>query len=617
MSLNITNIYNYVKQNKNYTRHINDELQKINVLNSTTYFPLYKLLFKLNTNNSNSILLNNKYQLNTIKKIHTNNSIVIECFDATNLNNKYSKKCFVKYAPIVDPFQYLCGKKEVCDLVIEHTLPVFSDDDNIDVKTPINSPFNTAYVDGFFSYLSSQLKHNYNFKNGIDFYGNFCGIKKNFKVSITDELSLLNNSTFFMENSNKLFKLDHINAPSKPISHNQSFNKKEPLIINDVIDLRVDILNETPFNAFTYIEHRTTHADDTDAKNNLKEVIFDIDNLEELSFNTDTTNIKSNCSSRTSYTTQHSITNTLDDDVDNLHSNTPSSYSDVSSTNSYTDSDDECVQETHAYIDNFPVNIILLEQCAATLGDYIEEHEIEEREMTSILLQLLFTLATYQKCFNFSHNDLHANNIMYSNTNEKFLYYTLDDDLPIYKIPTYGKIWKIIDFGRSIYSISNQVIENMSYSESGDATQQYNFGHFYCDKFKLRQPNNKFDLCRLGCSLFDYFFDTDDLRQIIFDNNMNQLVYIDDTTPFNIKNLILRWITDDNNHNILYKSNGEERYPDFKLYKMIAIKANHRCCPVETIQAGYFQDFILNKQKSTTDVKSKLFVVNKIPTFYV
>ena len=29
---------------------------------------------------------------------------------------------------------------------------------------------------------------------------------------------------------------------------------------------------------------------------------------------------------------------------------------------------------------------------------------------------------------------------------------------------------------------------------------------------------------------------------------------------------------DDNGKNILYKSNGEERYPDFKLYKMISRK---------------------------------------------
>ena len=35
-------------------------------------------------------------------------------------------------------------------------------------------------------------------------------------------------------------------------------------------------------------------------------------------------------------------------------------------------------------------------------------------------------------------------------------------------------------------------------------------------------------------------------------------------------------VFDDNGKNILYKKNGEERYPNFKLYKMIArIVHNH------------------------------------------
>jgi hypothetical protein len=43
-----------------------------------------------------------------------------------------------------------------------------------------------------------------------------------------------------------------------------------------------------------------------------------------------------------------------------------------------------------------------------------------------------------------------------------------------------------------------------------------------------------------------------------------------------IYDLIISWLYDDNGKNVLYKSNGEERYPDFKLYKMIArIVHNH------------------------------------------
>ena len=37
---------------------------------------------------------------------------------------------------------------------------------------------NTAYVDSLFSYLSSKLLNNYNFLNGLDFYGSFWGCRK-------------------------------------------------------------------------------------------------------------------------------------------------------------------------------------------------------------------------------------------------------------------------------------------------------------------------------------------------------------------------------------------------------------------------------------------------------
>ena len=67
----------------------------------------------------------------------------------------------------------------------------------------------------------------------------------------------------------------------------------------------------------------------------------------------------------------------------------------------------------------------------------------------SSLLQIIMILITYQKAFSFTHNDLHTNNIMYNTTDKKFLFYCYKKKY--YKIPTFGRIFKIIDFGRSIY----------------------------------------------------------------------------------------------------------------------------------------------------------------------
>ena len=40
---------------------------------------------------------------------------------------------------------------------------------------------NCAYVDSFFSYLTSKLLYEHKFTHGLDFYGSFLGIKDKFK----------------------------------------------------------------------------------------------------------------------------------------------------------------------------------------------------------------------------------------------------------------------------------------------------------------------------------------------------------------------------------------------------------------------------------------------------
>ena len=83
-----------------------------------------------------------------------------------------------------------------------------------------------------------------------------------------------------------------------------------------------------------------------------------------------------------------------------------------------------------------------------------------------------------------------------------------------------------------------------------------------------------FDLCRLGCSLYDFIIDDDEHLE-----NFNDL-----------QKIVSLWCTDDKNKNILYKKNGEERYPDFKLYKMIA-RTVHRHTPESQLKLYFFNKF--------------------------
>ena len=60
-----------------------------------------------------------------------------------------------------------------------------------------------------------------------------------------------------------------------------------------------------------------------------------------------------------------------------------------------------------------------------------------------------------------------------------------------------------------------------------------------------------------------------------------------------LQKIINKWCTDDNNANILYKKNGSERYPEFKLYKMISRNV-HNKIPKNEIQKEIFQHFKLD-----------------------
>jgi hypothetical protein len=242
------------------------------------------------------------------------------------------------------------------------------------------------------------------------------------------------------------------------------------------------------------------------------------------------------------------------------------------------DSDDE---QIIVKIKDFPIQAILLEKCVSTLDRIMMTDELTKEEWSSILFQIIMTLIMYQKMFEFTHNDLHTNNVMFVETTEEFLYYFYEDQY--YKVPTYGRIFKIIDFGRAIYKFRGELICSDSFHLKGDAATQYNFPPYYNPDKPTVEPNFSFDLCRFACALFDYFIY--DLRKV------EKLCKSDP-----IIKLVVKWTTDDKGRNVLYKSNGEERYPDFKLYKMIS-RSVHGHIPSNEIHNPLFDTYKITHKK--------------------
>ena len=211
-------------------------------------------------------------------------------------------------------------------------------------------------------------------------------------------------------------------------------------------------------------------------------------------------------------------------------------------------------------------------------------------------MKIIMILITYQKAFNFTHNDLHTNNIMYNETDKKYIYYCYKKKY--YKVPTYGRIFKIIDFGRSIYKFKGNLFCSDSFKNGGDAATQYNTEPYFNDKKPRLDPNYSFDLCRLACSIFDYL--VEDINEIKDLSKCND--------P--IKRLIVEWCLDDKGINMLYKNNGSDRYPDFKLYKMIA-RCVHNHTPQAQLERPEFNAFSNFKGDIPTDIIN----IDNIPSY--
>lgn len=515
-----------------------------------------------------------------------------------------TKPMFIKYSPLLDVYSYLIGKFEK-----DSSLNILPSLDYSACFQKYNSPHSIPFVDSFFCYLSGRVLHERRFVNGIDFYGSFVGIQKMFRSIITEDIEYLNKSSVFISNVNNKFKIDH--QYYKSYMFNGS-NSNRPKLKMDSLSSRLSIGAEE-MDDLNYLEVSAENYDgliecDTFPENNnessqLNDIICEDADLvydqeeykpDNSSDNNDCDNDSVNSSpaycadsdSELNYSSDEGEEGDEGEDND-LRSTksddwTSCSDSDVSVLSSDTDDyEDEDNEEDEsniiAYIPNYPVQMICLEKCDSTLDSLFVKREVNEENGAAYLMQIIMTLLAYQIWFQFTHNDLHTNNIMYVETEKEYLVYRYEDRY--YLVPTFGKIMKIIDFGRSIYRVNGVVYCSDSFSKEGDAFGQYNTEPFINNSKPRIDPNYSFDLCRLACSIYNFIIEHDESHNL---DNLDEL-----------QKTIVRWCTDDNKKNVLYKTNGEERYPDFKLYKMIARNV-HRHTPREQLSYPLFSKYEIN-----------------------
>ena len=565
------------------------------------YIPIYTKFFSLNETNYNNINLNHPWYINFVNDTTKNNEYIkiYNCKLKNSENDKVKNKdVFFKLAPLLDPYKYLIGKYNISDPNLFNLPKIETTTNNYHPKFMDTN--NAAYVDGLFIFFSSKLLEKHNFIHGVDYYGSFLGIRNNYTLNVFDDIDYLNNSDFFNKNKNNLFTID-----SYEHLFQNEVQKLKPINIQHDTSVK-SILSIKSFDneIFENIFEENSGCSSNNVLNDLENIVND----DILNNNDKSVTLRSNstCSSRSSHTSiEDNIFNNQsdheeDDESEKNEDNDEDELQDCDDDTSETDDSEDDGSDNDEFINvtipKFPVQVICMENCENTFDDLILNNDLTKEEWYSAFMQIIMILITYQQAFNFTHNDLHTNNVMYVETNKKFIYYCYKKKY--YKVPTFGRLFKIIDFGRSIYKFNGKIFCSDSFEIGGDAATQYNTEPYLNNKKPRLEPNYSFDLCRLACSIFDYL--VDDIEEV------KDLSKCDDP----IKRLIVEWCLDDKGINMLYKNNGTDRYPDFKLYKMIA-RCVHNHTPQAQLERPEFDAF----SKFKGDVPPDFINIDNIPVY--
>jgi hypothetical protein len=267
-----------------------------------------------------------------------------------------------------------------------------------------------------------------------------------------------------------------------------------------------------------------------------------------------------------------------------------------------------------AAISEFPTMLMFLESNSDTMDSLLENFEGVgaslgtpewENRWSAWLFQIVAALCQIQSLWAMTHNDLHSNNILWTPTDKEFLYYRTDDGR-IWRVPTYGKLFRIIDFGRAIFTHNTTLFISDDFWPDNEAGSKYNFGPLYDPGSERIYPNPSFDLSRLSVSIIEALFknipdDKEDGRILSEEDGRTQ-----NETVSDLYNVLWDWLVDEDGCNILWDEDQDERYPGFELYNVIAKKVKG-AVPREQLDKAPFKAFVLSSAVPSNEKIYSLF----------
>jgi hypothetical protein len=417
----------------------------------------------------------------------------------------------------------------------------------------IQSPYNAAYVGSLASMVLSE-------SGCVHFptvYGVFSGISERHTIDISDDYEDLCDRPWFSQNIGHFFEL-RLRKPEVPVLQ---FADVTPEVIDlGAVDIEpVAVTTPSPAGAPAVLGM----GYDGDTEDTPEEMAESDSGSTDYIFNVHSCGSDSESD---------------DDDDDDSESESGSDEGGFSEDETYEGF-------AHAVFKDAPIQITVMEKCAGTMYALFKENP-ETEKRCAWMAQVIFALAYAQRTFAFVHNDLHVMNVMYVPTSSEFFYYNVGGRN--YRVPTFGKLIKIIDFDRASFSVKvpkmkeSKFFMSDQFHQDEEAGGQYNLAPFYNPKYAEIKPNPSFDLVRLATSMFWDCFPNGPDEQYM-------------SNP--IFKMFMTWLTLPDGKSILFrdqeKGDFSERYRGFNLYKAIARYCRDTAVPrkqIEKFGSPYFID---------------------------
>lgn len=505
-----------------------------------------------------------------------------KCYQAirrSHENPDTSEPCrvFAKTIHLLNPIDYM---KEHCIQPIHPLLP-HANSAWKNTVSKIHSRNNQAYVDALANFVLSRFREKDLTPHCILYYGAYTGIAKKYLYNISGEYDTYRNCKWFwngMKKHNARITLSHMKDEIKDNTRYHEFYKE---------------ITECPFT-----EEELSSSFEVDEVEELESVSNEdvVDDLISSIEVTDLPDIESLVIEDVKEETVDDITCEVIESFDIISETSDEMSSDHGSNESLCLDIDVCLE-----VKDMPVITILQEAQEGVMDELVMEDEIDgceygtdawEARWIAWLFQVIATLTFLQSSIQFTHNDLHSNNILWRSTTKRFLYYRTKAGKR-WRVPTFGKIFSIIDFGRSIFRLGPHQWISDDHWPDQDAGDQYNFGPFYNSSKPKVLPNPSFDLCRLSVSLIDGLFEEypekkKGKKANILSQEGSWIMY---ETRSPLFNMLWSWTVDDAGRTIYETEKGEEKYEGFDLYIHIAQDV-HKAVPKDQLERSIFNPFL-------------------------